>query len=76
MNLGKSGNEIKALVDNNGDLEIDFDGDSAYANKGRVFFKPAGAFIHFILDYMRAFEAESPENVFYATLKRMSIYVL
>ena len=73
MNLGKAGYEIKMLVDNGGDLEIDFDGDSAYAHKGRVFFKPAGPFIHFILDYMRAFEAESPENVFYATLKRNQI---
>ena len=73
MNLGKAGEEISALISNKGDLEIDFDGDSAYANEGRVFFKPAGAFIHFILDYMRAFEAESPENAFYATLKRNQV---
>ncbi len=70
MNLGKAGEEIKRLIDSNGDLEIDFDGDSAYTNKERVFFKPAGAFIHFIIDYMRAFEAEDPENVFYMTLKQ------
>ena len=73
MNLGKAGEEIRLLVDNNGDLEIDFDGDSAYSNKGRVFFKPAGAFIHFVLDYLRAFEAEHSENVFYATLRRDQI---
>ena len=73
MNLGKAGEEIRLLVGNNGDLEIDFDGDSAYANKERVFFKPAGAFIHFILDYMRAFDAEKPENLFYSTLRKKQI---
>ena len=76
MNLGKSGEEIRRLIDNGGDLEIDFDGDSAYANKQRVFFKPAGAFIHFIIDYIRAFESENVENVFYAKLKRNSLSVL
>ncbi len=70
MNLGKAGEEIRSLADHNGDLEIDFDGDSAYANQQRVFFKPAGAFIHFIIDYIRAFDAENPENVFYLTLKK------
>ena len=50
MNLGKSGEEIRLLVENEGDLEIDFDGDSAYANNNRVFFKPAGAFVRFIID--------------------------
>ena len=73
MNLGKAGEEIRLLISNNGDLEIDFDGDSAYANKDRVFFKPAGAFIHFILDYMRAFDVDSPENVFYSTLRKKQI---
>ena len=73
MNLGKAGEEIRLLVNNNGNLEIDFDGDSAYVNRGRVFFKPAGAFIHFILDYIRAFEAERPENVFYLTLRKKQI---
>ena len=70
MNLGKAGEEIRKLIDNGGDLEIDFDGDSAYANKNRVFFKPAGAFIHFIIDYIRAVNLEYPENVFYSTLKK------
>ena len=70
MNFGKLGEEIRRLVDNGGDLEIEFDGDSAYDNKDRVFFKPAGVFIHFIIDYMRAFEIDNPENVFYAKLKK------
>lgn len=70
MNLGKAGEEIRKLIDNNGDLQIDFDGNSAYINKERIFFKPAGAFIHFIVDYIRAFEAETPENVFYLTMKK------
>lgn len=56
-----------------GDLIIDFDGDSAYANKERTFFKPAGAFVHFIIDYIRAFESGSPENTFYFTLKKDQI---
>ncbi|SEM19620.1 Helicase conserved C-terminal domain-containing protein [Butyrivibrio sp. ob235] len=69
LNLGKAGEEIRSIVENGGDLEIDFDGNSAYENDDRVFFKPAGAFIHFIIDYMRALEVEYPENVFYANLK-------
>jgi len=73
MNLGKSGDEIRSLVNNSGDLEIEFDGDSAYVNKNRVFFKPAGAFIHFITDYIRAFDAETPENVFYSVLKKNQV---
>ena len=54
MNLGKRGEELQALVDSGGDLLIDFDGDAAYANKEAVFFKPAGAWIHFAIDYLRA----------------------
>ena len=73
MNLGKSGDEIRSHVNNSGDLEIEFDGDSAYVNKNRVFFKPAGAFIHFITDYIRAFDAETPENVFYSVLKKNQV---
>ena len=72
-NLGKAGEEIRNLIDNGGELEIDFDGDSAYVNKGRAFFKPAGEFIHFIIDYMRAFESETPENTFYFTIKKGQI---
>ena len=59
MNLGKRGEELQALVDSGGDLLIDFDGDAAYANKEAVFFKPAGAWIHFALDYLRAMNTEN-----------------
>ena len=69
LNLGKAGEELRSLIKNGGDLIIDFDGDSAYANSDRVFFKPAGAFIHFITDYIKALQSENPENVFYAILK-------
>lgn len=69
MNLGKAGEEIRVLVENGGDLEIDFDGDSAYVHKNRVFFKPAGVFIHFIIDYIRAIQTEQAEDLFYLTIK-------
>ncbi|MCD8151166.1 MAG: hypothetical protein LUE92_16755 [Clostridiales bacterium] len=70
FNLGKAGEELKQLIASNGDLRIDFDGDSAYASEGRTFFKPAGAWIHFIIDYIRALESDEPENVFYAYAKK------
>ena len=73
MNLGKAGEEIKYLLENNGELIIDFDGDAAYENRDRVFFKPAGAFIRFLIDYMRFAGNEQPENVFYCTLKSGSV---
>lgn len=73
MNLGKRGEELQALVDNGGDLLIDFDGDAAYINKEAVFFKPAGAWIHFAIDYLRALNAEDYENLFYATLKEKDV---
>ena len=72
MNFGKAGVELTKLIENNGELEIDFDGDSAYANPGRVFFKPAGAWIHFVIAYIRALDNENFENVFYASTKEIS----
>ena len=73
MNLGKRGEELQVLVDNGGDLLIDFDGDAAYANKEVVFFKPAGAWIHFAIDYLRALNAENYENLFYAIIKEKDV---
>ena len=61
MKLGKRGEELQALVDSGGDLFIDFDGDAAYANKEVVFLKPAGAWIHFAIDYLR--DARSYEYI-------------
>lgn len=73
MNLGKRGEELQALVDSGGDLLVDFDGDAAYANKETVFFKPAGAWIHFAIDYLRALNAENYEDLFYATIKEKDV---
>ena len=70
LNLGKSGEEIQRLIDSGGDLTIDFNGNSAYESEERVFFKPAGAWIHFVTDYLRTLNSENPENVFYMTLKK------
>lgn len=69
-NLGKAGEEIKKLLDNNGELEIDFDGNSAYENNTRIFFKPSGVWIRFIIDYLRTFDSESEDNLFYASIKK------
>ncbi len=73
MNLGKRGEELQALVNSGGDLLIDFDGDAAYANKEAVFFKPAGAWIHFAIDYLRALNTENYEDLFYATIKEKDV---
>ena len=73
MKLGKRGEELQALVDSGGDLFIDFDGDAAYANKEAVFFKPAGAWIHFAIDYLRALNTENYEDLFYATIKEKDV---
>lgn len=70
LNLGKAGEEIQRLVASGGDLTIDFDGNSAYESEEKVFFKPAGAWIHFVTDYLRALNTETPENVFYMTMKK------
>ena len=70
MNLGKIGEELQTLVDNEGELLVDFDGNTAYYNKEAVFFKPSGAWIHFAIDYLRAFNAEDPDNLFYASIKQ------
>lgn len=69
MNLGKNGEELQILVDNKGELLVDFDGNTAYHNKEAVFFKPSGAWIHFVIDYLRAFNVEKPDNLFYASIK-------
>ena len=72
MNLGKAGVEIRHLIENEGELQIDFDGNSAYENPNRVFFKPSGPWIHFITDYIRALYSEDLENLFYASINESS----
>ena len=72
-NLGKFGEELKVLVDNGGELLVDFDGNTAYNNKEVVFFKPSGAWIHFAIDYLKAFNVENPANLFYASIKQNQI---
>ena len=73
MNLGKQGEELQKLVDNGGELLIDFEGNSAYSNREAVFFKPAGAWIRFMIDYLRAMNVEIPENLFYALVKENDV---
>ena len=70
MNLGKFGEELKTLINNDGELLIDFDGNTAYNSKEVVFFKPSGAWIHFVIDYLKAFNIENPNNLFYASIKQ------
>jgi len=73
MNFGKKGEELQKLVDNDGELLIDFDGEAAYSRKETVFFKPSGAWIHFVIDYLKAFHVENPENLFCASVKQNQI---
>lgn len=69
MAFGKAGEELRAIVESGGDLQIEFDGDVAYGDKGAVFFKPAGTWTRFVIDYMRAIEADGQEDVFHACIK-------
>lgn len=70
MNLGKSGEELQALINNGGELLVDFDGNTAYYNKEAVFFKPSGAWIHFVIAYLKALNSENPDNLFYVNVKQ------
>ena len=70
MDLGQTAGELQLLTGQGGDLVIDFDGNAAYADKERVFFKPSGAFIRFVRDYIRAETSDNTENVFYAVIKK------
>lgn len=72
-NLGRYGDEIKKLLDSEGDLCVDFDGDAAYEDENRVFFKPSGAWIHFIIDYIRALDSDNPEYSFYGVAKASNL---
>lgn len=76
IHLGKAGSELHKLIDGNGDLLIDFDGDSAYENSGYTFYKPAGAWIHFVIDYIRGLELDKIESVFYGAIKNKSFPVV
>ena len=69
MALGKAGEELRAIVSADGELAIDFNGDEAYSGRSRVFFKPSGAWIHFLLDYIRALEPDGREDLFRASLR-------
>lgn len=73
MNLGKQGEELQMLIEKNGDLLIDFEGDSAYSNKEAVFFKPVGAWTHFVIDYLRALNVENPENLFFGSIRAKEV---
>ncbi|MBR1495368.1 MAG: DEAD/DEAH box helicase family protein [Acidaminococcaceae bacterium] len=70
MDSGPTSGELQMLAGHDGDLVIDFDGSAAYADRGRTFFKPSGAFIHFVLNYIRAVSSDNPENVFHAAIKK------
>lgn len=76
MNLGKQGEELQQLLKNDGDLIIEFDGNLSYSNKEVIFFRPSGAWIHFVIDYLRAFNAEKAENLFYANVNENEIDIL
>lgn len=68
MDLGTGGIEIKQIMGAEDDIVLNFNGDSAYENTDEIFIKPSGAWIHFMLDYIKALDSVFDNNVFFATV--------
>jgi len=70
MDTGSGGLEINKICDAPGDIAINFNGDDAYLHDDQLFVKPSGAWVHFMVDYLKVQEQEEPENLFHAALKK------
>lgn len=64
------GKEINAIRNASGDIAINFNGDDAYNHDDQLFVKPSGAWIHFMVDYLKVLEQENAGNLFHASLKK------
>ena len=69
LNLGTNGIEIKQIYETVGDLTINFDGDDAYNHSDQLFVKPSGAWIRFMVDYIKALDSDSNTALFHVALK-------
>lgn len=63
------GNEIKSLIDSEADIPITFSGDEAYHNSELLFVKPSGAWIHFMIDYLKVMNEDLLGNLFHLAVK-------
>ena len=73
LNLGKNADEIRQLINHNGELLIDFDGNSAYEKPECTFFKPSGVWIRFIVDYIRGTNLIDSSAIFYGNINKEKI---
>lgn len=70
MNLGTNGIEIKSIYESDGDITINFDGDGAYMHPDQLFVKPSGAWIRFMVDYIKALETDEVKSIFHVSVKQ------
>lgn len=73
LNLGTNGNEIRQIYESASDLTINFDGDEAYNHPNQLFLKPSGAWIRFMVDYIKALDNNSNTTLFHVALKEDQI---
>jgi len=69
LNLGTNGIEIKKIYESTDDLTINFDGDDAYNTPDQLFVKPSGAWIRFMVDYIKALYSDSNTTLFHVAVK-------
>ena len=70
MNLGTNSIEIQRIYETEGDITINFDGDEAYTKADQLFVKPSGAWIRFMVDYIKALELDEVKSLFHVSVKQ------
>lgn len=70
MDSGTGGKEIALIKDAKNDPIISFEGDDAYYHPDYIFIKPSGAWIHFMIDYLKNRNMEEERRLFHASVKR------
>lgn len=70
MNLGTNGTEIKSIYEADGDITIHFNGADAYDHPEQVFVKPSGAWVRFMVDYIKALKSDEIGPLFHAAVRR------
>lgn len=70
MESGLGGKELRAIIRATGDPVLSFEGDEAYNNPDYIFVKPSGAWIHFMIDYLKNTDKENERRLFHTSVKR------
>jgi SNF2 family DNA or RNA helicase len=76
LDMGKAGKELKDIFSTEGDVIINFSGNEAYENQDHIFVKPCGAFVSFMLEYIKTFEANQTQKLFHVAVKEGAIETL